>query len=396
MAVKHLTILGSTGSIGTSTLDIVEKFPDAFRVMALSCRNRVQELAQQIEQFHPQWVCVGTEDQAQWLQQKIPYDDVTIVHGDDGLVQIAAEAPANLVVAGIVGAAGLRSTYAAIESGRDVALANKETMVLAGELIVAKAETSGSHILPMDSEHNAIFQSLVGHQAKDIEKIILTASGGPFRDRPYSEFPNITLEEALNHPNWEMGPKITIDSATMMNKGLEVIEARWLFDLPVSQIDVMIHRESIIHSMVEYCDGSFIAQLGLPDMRTPIAYCLSYPNRLPLPIPKLNLTKLGKLHFEKVSAEKFPCLQLAIRAANLGGAAPAVLNGANEAIVAEFLEGKLPFIEIAKALGRTLEHFCYLQSANEAAHSYLKKIESIDDALAADRWGRQTAISLLK
>ncbi|MBF0276273.1 MAG: 1-deoxy-D-xylulose-5-phosphate reductoisomerase [SAR324 cluster bacterium] len=395
MTAKRLTVLGSTGSIGTNTLDIVRQFPDKFQVTALSCHNRIQKIHEQIEEFQPQSVCVGSEENAQWLKARLPSPRPEILSGTEGLIQLASNRNADLVVAGIVGAAGLRSTYAAIENGRNIALANKETMVLAGELIMAKAKQTGSLIFPADSEHNAIYQSLIGHQRSDIEKIILTASGGPFRDTPLEAFQDITLDEALNHPNWEMGSKITIDSATMMNKGLEIIEARWLFDIPVSQIEPVIHRESIVHSLVEYTDGSFIAQMGLPDMRTPIAFCLAYPDRLPLEGPKMKMSELGKLHFAPVPFEKFPCLSLAITAANLEGAAPAVLNGANEAAVAAYLDGKIHFMDIARIISEIMEQFELKKMQHDEQFPFLNKIETIEDALDADQWGRQIAQSSL-
>ena len=393
MARKRLTVLGSTGSIGTNTLAIVRQFPDQFQIVALSCHTRVEQLLQQIEEFHPQMVCVGNPVQAQWLAQHPCAQTIKIFSGENGLKPLAA-LDTDLVVAGIVGSAGLRSTFEALEAGHDVALANKETLVLAGELILKKARERGSTIFPVDSEHNAIFQARLGHQTSDLEKIILTASGGPFLDRPVGEFANITLAEALSHPNWDMGNKITIDSATMMNKGLEVIEAQWLFNLSVSEIEVVIHRESIVHSLVEYKDGSFIAQLGLPDMRTPIAFCLAYPHRLPLPGAKLKMADLGALHFEPVPPEKFPCLRLALQAAQWGGAAPAVLNGANEAVVAAYLAGNIQFLDISQILTKTLQHF-YAQPHPQTAGSFLTHIETIDDALHADQWGRTVAQSLL-
>lgn len=395
MAKKRLTILGSTGSIGTNTLAIVRQFPEQFQIIALSCQSRVQELLAQILEFQPQIVCVGSAEQAQWLTECLSSKNVKVVCGEKGLHQIAAHGEIDLMVAGIVGSAALRPTFTAIEAGHDIVLANKETMVLAGELMLNKAQESGSLILPADSEHNAIFQSLMGHRHSDIEKIILTASGGPFRDTPLSEFKTITLQEALNHPNWEMGNKITIDSATMMNKGLEVIEARWLFNVPIADIEVVIHRESIIHSLVEYQDGSLIAQLGLPDMRTPLVFCLAYPQRLPLAGPKLKMSALGQLHFEPVPYEKFPCLQLARQAAQFGGAAPAVLNGANEAMVAVYLAEQIHFLDIARILAKTLEQFYAKQDQQKEPLSFLTKIETIEDALKANQWGYQTAHSLL-
>ncbi len=394
MKAKRLAVLGSTGSIGASTLDVVRQFPDKFQVIALSCQNQVQKLFDQICEFQPQIVCVGSAEQAQWLRDQSARV-MDVVFGAEGLVRIASEVETDLVIAGIVGSAGLSSTFAAIAAGRDVVLANKETMVLAGELIMRKADETGSMIFPADSEHNAIFQSLVGHRQYDIEKIILTASGGPFLDRPLSEFGTITPGEALNHPNWEMGNKVTIDSATMMNKGLEIIEARWLFGISTSEIKVVIHRESIVHSMVEYKDGSFIAQLGLPDMKVPIAYCLAYPDRLPLRGPKLNISELRKLHFEDVSMEKYPCLHLARTAGKMGGAAPAVLNGANEVVVAAFLAGSIQFLDIAFVLNRTFAHFQRHQNAPEAQFSFLHEVGSIEDALRADEWGRITAHAIV-
>ncbi|MGK5093911.1 1-deoxy-D-xylulose-5-phosphate reductoisomerase [Deltaproteobacteria bacterium TL4] len=390
MEKKRLAILGSTGSIGTNTLDILRQHPECFEVIALSCNSQVAQLMEQIREFHPRVVCVGSAETAKALQAQWKTDQLQVLWGQEGLVQIAELEDVETVIAGIVGAAGLPSSYATLEMRKTLALANKETMVLAGELMMRVAKEKNATILPMDSEHNAIFQSLKGHQKQSVEKLILTASGGPFRDKPFENFPQITLEEALNHPNWEMGPKITIDSATMMNKGLEVIEAHWLFDVPVDQIEVLIHRESIIHSMVQYVDGSLIAQLGLPDMRVPIAYCLAYPERLPLNLPKLNLAQIQKLHFAEVSQQKFPCLQLAIETVHMGGGAPAVLNGANEEVVSAFLKGKISFLEISGILTAILNEL-KVEWCSESVPAYLKHIKTIKDALDADQWGRNRA-----
>ena len=301
----------------------------------------------------------------------------------------------DLVVTGIVGSAGLSPCLKALEYGKDLVFGNKESLVLAGELFMQVAHRSGSLILPMDSEHNAIYQSLAGHRREDVISLILTASGGPFRDLPLDDFSAITKKDALQHPNWEMGNKITIDSATMMNKGLEVIEAHWLFGIPLEKIEVVIHRESIVHSLVEYVDGSLIAQLGQPDMRIPLAYCLGYPERLPLKLPRLNLCELGSLHFENPDPVRYPCFALALAALRQGGAAPAVLNGGNEAVVEAFLDEELRFIHIASYLQRLMSLFGRWRQKPECPN-YLQYINSVDDALAADRWGRSKLRQLLE
>jgi 1-deoxy-D-xylulose-5-phosphate reductoisomerase len=275
-----------------------------------------------------------------------------------------------------------------------VAVANKETLVLAGELMMNRARETGSRLLPMDSEHNAVFQCLAGNGQAGLERIVLTASGGPFRDWPLERFAAITVEQALAHPNWKMGPKITIDSATMMNKGLEVIEARWLFGLPPSRIRVVIHRQSIVHALVEFADGSVIAQLGLPDMRTPIGYCLGYPERLPLDLPRLNLAEVGRLEFDEVSPEKYGCLYLALEALELGGGAPAALNGANEAVVAAYLERAFPFLSIQRILSQVMKRLRGALAAPDPP-GFLEAVRSVEDALAADRWGREAAAACI-
>ena len=296
--LTKITVLGATGSIGLSTLDIVRQFPQKFQIEALSCKNSTEQLAEQIKEFSPRLACVDSSGQARELQETFP--ETEFVWGVEGLAQISSDPEVDLVLAGIVGAAGLLPTFSAVQAGKTVAVANKEPLVMAGKLFVQTAKKSGAKLLPTDSEHNAIFQALHNEPTERIARLILTASGGPFRDRPVEEFEQITQAEALDHPNWKMGRKITIDSATMMNKGLEIVEAHWLFNTPVENIDVVLHRESIIHSMVEFVDGSFLAQMGLPDMRVPIAYCLGWPERLPLKIPRLEPISQNALHFESI------------------------------------------------------------------------------------------------
>lgn len=391
---KTLVILGSTGSIGQSTLNVIRQFPERFQVIGLSCHQKIEFLLQQIIEFKPIMVSVNTEAQVQFLQQQIRGRLPQILWGQEGLLELATHPDAELVVSGIVGAAGLEPTYAAIEKGKTIALANKEPMVLAGKLMMETARRTGSLILPTDSEHNAIFQSLVGHRKQDVQKVILTASGGPFRDLPLEQFQQIRLSDALQHPNWKMGPKITIDSATMMNKGLEIIEAKWLFDLDISQIEVVVHRQSIVHSLVHYIDGSLIAQMGMPDMRIPIAYCLGYPERLPIEVPTVDFNQAHTFTFEPVSLERFPCLQLAMDAASQLGAAPAVLNGANEKVVAAYLEGSLHFTQIAPLLKQVMHQFKTELFLSETP-SWLQEIQTISDAIQADQWGRITAQRLI-
>ena len=328
--MKNLAILGSTGSIGCNTLKIVEKFPEHFKVKALTAKQNVALLAEQIRQFQPDIASVFDEKTAQLLKENLtPDTSVDILFGDSGYRKAATLDTVNIVVSAMVGAAGLLPTLAAIDAGITIALANKETLVMAGELVMNAAAAKGVDILPVDSEHSAIFQCLSGNRKKDLDKILLTASGGPFRARPKQAFDDIQLEDALKHPTWQMGKKITIDSATLMNKGLEVIEAKFLFDVSYDQITVVIHPQSIVHSMVAYKDGSIIAQLGIPDMKGAIAYAISYPERLPLDQPLPDFAGMGALNFEKPDFEKFPCLSLAYRAVTVGGTLPAVLNAAN-------------------------------------------------------------------
>ena len=397
--VTKLTVLGATGSIGLNTLEIVRQFPQKFKIEALSCRSSIERLVEQIKEFEPRFVCVDNSEQARELRETFrdrnSGTETEFVWGVEGLIQISSDPEVDLVVAGIVGAAGLQPTFSAVQAGKTVAVANKEPLVMAGELFVQTAKKTGAKLLPTDSEHNAIFQVLHGEPPERIARLILTASGGPFRDLPLKEFEKITPAEALSHPNWEMGRKISIDSATMMNKGLEIIEAHWLFNTPVENIDVLMQRESIIHSMVEFIDGSFLAQMGLPDMRVPIAYCLGWPERLPLKIPRLDPLSMSALHFEKIDPQRYPCLPLAIKVAKQGGAAPAVLNGANETVVTAFLGEEIRFVEIAETIAAVINNF------EKALHqvdvpSFLRKIRTLEDAEHADKWGRKQASKILE
>ena len=397
--VTKLTVLGATGSIGINTLEIVRQFPHKFKIEALSCRSSIECLVEQIKEFQPRLVCVDNSEQASELRETFRDRNSGIVTefvwGVEGLIKISSDPEVDLVVAGIVGAAGLQPTYSAVQAGKTVAVANKEPLVMAGELFVQTANKTGAKLLPTDSEHNAIFQALHGEPPERIARLILTASGGPFRDLPLKEFGKITLAEALSHPNWEMGRKISIDSATMMNKGLEIIEAHWLFNTPVENIDVLMHRESIIHSMVEFIDGSFLAQMGLPDMKVPIAYCLGWPERLPLKIPRLDPLSMSTLHFEKINPQRYPCLTLAIKVAKQGGAAPAVLNGANETVVTAFLGGEIRFVEIAETVAAVIKDFEKALGQVEVP-SFLQKISTLEDAEHADKWGRKQASRILE
>lgn len=346
--MKTLVVLGSTGSIGVQTLEIISMFPDRYEVASLAAGRNVELLADQVRMFRPGLVSVGDDESAKKLRSLLGEGlDLSIVVGASGLLDVAT-VEADLVVAGLVGAVGLEPTLAALQKGRNVALANKEVMVTAGALVQRVASEQGAQIIPVDSEHSAIFQVLSGQRSQDVKRLILTASGGPFRTWSSGEISNASLKEALNHPNWEMGPKITIDSATLMNKGLEVIEARWLFDTNPDHVDVVVHPESIVHSLVEFVDGSVIAQLGLPDMKVPISVALSFPERLELDLPSLDLTETATLHFERPDGDRFPSLGLAYRALASGEAAPAVLNAANEESVAAFLQGKVSIPDIPR------------------------------------------------
>lgn len=377
--MKNISILGSTGSIGVSTLEIVAAHPDRFRVVAMTAGKNLELFARQIRNFAPRIAVVAAEADVACLKDKCAGLDVTILGGVEGLIAAATADEVEMVVAAIVGAAGLVPTAAAIRAGKDIALANKETLVTAGHLFMDMVAEYGVRLYPVDSEHSAVFQSIEGHRSRDIEKIILTASGGPFLNTPVEQLKKVSVRDALNHPNWSMGRKITIDSATMMNKGLEVLEARWLFDTVVEKIDVNIHPQSIIHSMVEYVDGCVIAQLGTPDMKAPIAYALSYPERVSTGVKPLDLTAFSGLTFFKPDLDKFPCLGLAYRAINAGESMPAVMNAANEIAVDAFLEGRIGFVQIAETIERTM-------NAHDA-----HDLRSIDEVLKADLWSRETA-----
>ena len=378
--MKQVAILGSTGSIGCNTLRVIEAFKTEFGVAALGAGSQVELLAEQIEQFRPRVVSVSDEASADKLRHELKKRNVgeqpKIFIGVDGLSEVATVEGAEIVIGAVVGALGLLPTYRALELGRRVALANKETLVVAGELMTQAAERSGAELLPVDSEHNALHQCLRGEKRHELKRLILTASGGPFRNASREEIEQATPAQALNHPTWRMGAKITIDSATLMNKGLEVIEAHWLFNCSADEIDIVVHPQSVVHSMVELIDGSIIAQLGVTDMRHAIQYALTYPDRRPSLLPQLDLATLSKLEFFSPDSEKFPCLKFAYRALRAGGTMPAVLNAANEVAVAAFLDEKIKFGEIPRLI----------QSACDA-HEVIAA-SGLDKVLNADRWAR--------
>ncbi len=382
--MKKIVILGSTGSIGVNTLDVASRFPDRFKVVGLTAGENIALLEKQIKIFRPKIVSVLKEDAAERLRQRCNGADVEIHAGVEGMISAATHPDADFVVSAIVGAAGLVPTVAAIRAKKDVALANKETLVMAGEIVTKEAEKKGVKILPVDSEHSAILQALGGYKNENVKRLILTASGGPFYNTSLSRKRLIKPKDALRHPNWKMGKKITIDSATLMNKGLEVIEARWLFDIPSKNIDVLIHPESIVHSMVEYIDGSVIAQLGVPDMRIPISYALSYPLRLDGGFPTLDLAKIGSLTFKRPDTKRFPCLSYAYEALETGGTMPAVLNAANEVAARAFLKEEIGFLDIPKIIKKVM------------SRHIRQDIVTIEDVLLADRWAREHAEDLIK
>jgi 1-deoxy-D-xylulose-5-phosphate reductoisomerase len=379
-ARKGVAILGSTGSVGTTALELIARFPDRFRVVALAAGRRVDLLKEQIARFAPEIVSVADAAEARALAQALGSKGPRVEHGDGGLVTVATAAGADVVLSALVGAVGLRPTLAAIDAGIDIALANKEVMVVGGELVRARAARSGARLLPVDSEHNALFQALVGRERTHIRKVVLTASGGPFRKHTREQLARVTRAEALAHPTWDMGAKISIDSATLMNKGLEVIEARWLFDIEPSAIDVVVHPQSTVHAMAEFRDGSVIAVLAIPDMTIPVAYALSYPDLLELGhLPRLDLAAQGSLTFEPPDVGRFPCLGLAFSALAAGGTMPAVANAANEIAVARFLAGELTFLDIPRVI-------------ETAMHAHTpRRYEDVSDLLAADAWARSLA-----
>ena len=376
--MKKIAILGSTGSIGTQTVDILPSI-DA-EVVALTTNRRINLLEEQARALHPKMVCAMDESAAKELKIKLADTDIKVLTGMDGLIACAAESGADIVVTAVVGMVGLLPTMAAIKAGKDIALANKETLVCAGGLVMSAAKQYGVRILPVDSEHSAIFQCVQAANGNPIDKILLTASGGPFFGKKFEEMRGMTREQALAHPNWSMGAKITIDSATMMNKGLELIEAMWLYDLPPEDIEIVVHRESIVHSAVEFADGAVIAQLGLPDMRLPIQLALTWPQRVPCKVPRMSLAEVAKLTFYAPDYEAFPALNLAKHAASLKGDRGAVLNGANEAAVGLFLNGKIGFTDIAERVAYALNTIPY------------KKDITLDDVLAADKAAREIVL----
>lgn len=382
--MKSIALLGSTGSVGVSTLDLVRQFPEQFRVCGLVAGRNLKLLASQIKEFSPQSVSIREKEGIPQLRRLLSKRAVEILWGEEGAATVATANGVDVVVAAIVGGAGLVPTFEAVRSGKEVALANKEALVMAGEIFVNEAKQRGVRLLPVDSEHSAIFQCLQGNRREEVDRIILTASGGPFLRASLKALDRVTVKQALKHPNWKMGPKITIDSATMMNKGLEVVEARWLFDVSSAQVEVVIHPQSVIHSMVRYQDGSIIAQLGIPDMRIPIAYALSYPRRLKTNWRSLDLTRLGELTFLAVEKRRFPALGLAYEALAEGGTMPAVLNAANEVAVAAFLEKRIGFRDIHRVIEKTMR-------AHVGIHPH-----EVKEILEVDRWAREKAAALME
>jgi len=388
--IQHIAILGATGSIGASTLDVIARHPSRFRVAALTANRQVDELAELCKRHRPDYACIADASQAPRLRERLAGAGVgcKVLAGEAGLVEVASLPDVDCVMAAIVGAAGLRATLAAARAGKKLLLANKEALVVAGPVFMETVRASGAMLLPIDSEHNAIFQCLPPFAsgelvAKGVRRILLTGSGGPFRSRARAELHRVTPDEACAHPNWVMGRKISVDSATMMNKGLEIIEARWLFGASPEQIQVVVHPQSVVHSMVEYADGSVIAQLGHPDMRTPIAQALAYPERIEAGVTSLDLFHIGLLSFEQPDFERFPALRLAYAALRSGGAAPATLSAANEVAVAAFLEGRLPFLQITAVIEETLNGLPG------------RALGTLEDVLAADARARARANQII-
>jgi len=382
--MKKIAILGSTGSIGVNALRVIQANPEKYQVTALAAGKNIKLLLEQIKRFRPLAVAVMEETAANELKAQLTNSGrPEIFFGTEGFIRLATMTEVDTIISAMAGAAGLLPTYSGIKAGRNIALANKETMVMAGSLVMAEARKHGISILPIDSEHSAILQSLQGHPREDLRRVILTASGGPFRDLSLEEMSKVTPAQALNHPNWNMGAKVSIDSSTMMNKGLEAIEAKWLFDLKMDQISILIHSQSIVHSMVEYKDGSIISQMGVPDMIIPISFALSFPHHLKTRVPPLELEKIGILSFEKPDMKRFRCLDLALKAAEIGGSMPAVLNGANEIAVESFLKGNIGFLDIPDLIEKTM--------ASHKNHP----IDSIETVMEVDRWARDMARSIL-
>jgi 1-deoxy-D-xylulose-5-phosphate reductoisomerase len=381
---KGIAVLGSTGSIGVNTLSVIASHPDQFAVLTLAAHSNVDKLEVQVRRFRPRLAVLFDEEKANYLRDRLGDMDVEVDSGLDGLCHAAVYPDVDLVMSAVVGSIGLWPTLRAVQAGLNVALANKESLVMAGELIIRPDRPEWGRIIPVDSEHNAIFQVLQDQQQSALRRILLTASGGPFRDWSLDDMRSASVVEALKHPNWKMGPKITVDSATMMNKGLELIEAHRLFDVSVENLQIVVHPESIVHSMVEFHDGSVLAQLGIPDMRVPISYALAYPQRLPNTLPPLDLFSVQALHFYPPDHERFPCLRLAIEAARCGGTMPAVLNAANEVAVQAFLDGSINFLAIPKVIETAM-----------ARHVSIP-LDDVEVALEADRWAREYAATAVK
>lgn len=385
MTRKRLVILGSTGSIGRNALEVVAAHPERFRVVALAAKANVERMTEQALRFQPEVVAMADADAAKKLLERLNGRNIRVLEGMEGIIEAATFPSADLMLSGISGGIGLLPTLEAVRRGRNIAFVNKEVLVIAGELVIEAACQSGAQILPVDSEISAIFQCLQGCPDRtQVSALYLTASGGPFRTTPKEEFPFITPERALKHPNWKMGAKVTVDAATLMNKGFEVIEAKWLFGLRLEQIRVVVHPQSVVHSYVEFVDGSLLAQLGVPDMKIPIQYAMTYPDRLPTPSERLRLTQLRTLTFEEPDVERFPCLSLAYEAARLGGTMPAVLSGADEVAVQAFLDRRLPFDQIPNVVAETMKR-----------HTP-KNRPSLEELLAAERWARETAQRLVE
>lgn len=381
--IKNISILGSTGSIGTQTLDVVDKL--GLNVCALTASTNISKLEEQVRKYKPELAVVFDEDKAKIFRQNVKDTSVKVLCGMDGLIEAATVESAELILNSVVGMVGLRPTLAAANAKKDIALANKETLVAGGQLVTDAVKNNGVKLLPVDSEHSAIFQCLQGMPDKKmLKKLILTASGGPFFGKTVDELKNVTIEQALNHPNWSMGAKITVDSASMMNKGLEIIEAKWLFDMPSKDIDVVVHRESIIHSLIEYCDNSVIAQLGLPDMRIPIQYAITYPDRYPSPAKELNLSQIGKMTFFEPDYNTFKCLSACKKALSMGGVATAIANGANEEANMLFRNGKISFLDIGELVNGAINNITNFEP------------ETIEDVLKADTLARQYVIDNTK
>ena len=380
--MKKISLLGSTGSIGANVLDVIERNPEKFQILGMSAGNNVDLFAKQIRKFKPRVVALFDTKKIPTLKERIADLDIEILSGEEGSVAVATLPEADMVVSGVMGSAGLLPAIHALKSGKNLALANKETLVIAGELVLREAQKTNSQIIPIDSEHSAIFQVLNGEKKERIKKIILTASGGPFRTFSFDQMETVTVKDALNHPNWNMGAKITIDSSTMMNKGLEYIEAKWLFGVS-TPVEIIVHAQSIIHSMIEFVDTSIMAQLGIPDMRVPIAYALSYPDRFECDLPSLDLATMGNLTFEPPDFERFPCLRLAIDAMEIGKTMPAVLNAANEIAVQAFLEELISYKDIAELIHMVM------QNHNPSP------LKELQDVLIADRWAREETTKLV-